>query len=254
MRGTQPARIETLSRERIIPAHAGNSWAPVAPETASTDHPRAGNSPRSASTGRHVPDHPRACGELGSPSAKDLSNAGSSPRMRGTRLKPNDLHRLFRIIPAHAGNSEPPSIFQSLSPDHPRACGELFAVTISWFSGAGSSPRMRGTPRLPAGPQRRSRIIPAHAGNSRTHARARSGPSDHPRACGELASRVVTGEINCGSSPRMRGTRRPDAVHLRRHRIIPAHAGNSRRRPCQYAAVTDHPRACGELRIACSME
>ena len=91
--------------------------------------------------------------------------------------------------------------------DHPRACGELYAFIACATEGAGSSPRMRGTPSgvtLDAIP---CRIIPAHAGNSgvidRTHGRS----SDHPRACGEL-SHINTREASViGSSPRMRGTR-----------------------------------------------
>ena len=91
------------------------------------------------------------------------------------------------------------------------------------------------------------RIIPAHAGNSpRPHSTAAT-MSDHPRACGELFASTMNGFCFAGSSPRMRGT--PDQLGAlrRRHRIIPAHAGNSSWRPGGVSGNPDHPRACGEL-------
>ena len=57
-----------------------------------------------------------------------------------------------------------------------------------------------------------------------------------------------------GSSPRMRGTLLFLRVFDQVHRIIPAHAGNSFSLLSFGAGVSDHPRACGELRLAFDMD
>ena len=56
-----------------------------------------------------------------------------------------------------------------------------------------------------------------------------------------------------GSSPRMRGTRRPESVHFRARRIIPAYAGNTECVPIWDNQLRDHPRVCGEHFIAASI-
>ena len=57
---------------------------------------------------------------------------------------------VFRIIPAHAGNSVPESLPQQIESDHPRACGELLPECFCSTTHHGSSPRMRGTQILSA--------------------------------------------------------------------------------------------------------
>ena len=133
------------------------------------------------------------------------------------------------------------------SPDHPRACGELPPNHASSVALFGSSPRMRGTLARPISGRQSVRIIPAHAGNSRSTASVSSSSTDHPRACGELAWSAV-GQVGLdGSSPRMRGTPSVVGVASDGTRIIPAHAGNSLRSPGMRPHAPDHPRACGEL-------
>ena len=165
MRGKRFENRQIVRRQRIIPAHAGQ-----------TDRPASSSTTRS--------DHPRACGAnvSGFPS-RDV-NAGSSPRMRGKPMLAIVRHLRVRIIPAHAGQTS--SLLLSILPtsDHPRACGANTAARPSPWSTCGSSPRMRGKllrrPRL-AYP---ARIIPAHAGQTWTVAMAHSAGTDHPRACG----------------------------------------------------------------------
>ena len=131
--------------------------------------------------------------------------------------------------------------------DHPRACGELYnAGFVTGIEGGssprmreldpadhvvnvatGSSPRMRGTRRRVCRADGLRRIIPAHAGNSAWSATTGSISTDHPRACGELATVDDAEAKYFGSSPRMRGTL-PKAVS-----VLIGHR--------------DHPRACGEL-------
>ena len=93
---------------------------------------------------------------------------------------------------------------------------------------AGSSPRMRGPLFAPWGWCVFCGIIPAHAGNTGDNDRQTFAAWDHPRACGEHCSSTLSAVCMAGSSPRMRGTLIGDLDGLRKHGIIPAHAGNTR--------------------------
>ena len=86
MRGTPSGHIQTDTRLGIIPAYAGN--------TISHGVRYAG-----------LRDHPRVCGEHKSSMRVCGNSLGSSPRMRGTRLR--NMRRTCRlgIIPAYAGNT-----------------------------------------------------------------------------------------------------------------------------------------------------
>ena len=85
---------------------------------------------------------------------------------------------------------------------------------------------MRGTPYGVIFVAWIMRIIPANAGN--TH------PPSTPCGC------------ECGSSPRMRGTRRIDDGFTFHIRIIPADAGNTHTGTAPMTSTKDHPRGCGE--------
>jgi hypothetical protein len=74
--------------------------------------------------------------------------------------------REVRFIPACAGNTWSPTTVSNHSPVHPRVCGEHAAGWEFDWVFVGSSPRVRGTPRLPRRPIHCSRFIPACAGNT----------------------------------------------------------------------------------------
>ena len=175
----------------------------------------------------HSSDHPRACGELLRNAQEKWTPYGSSPRMRGTLDLRFWCKEVERIIPAHAGNSGPLTPRPFCRTDHPRACGELRSEGKQRSSQVGSSPRMRGTPRVSQIRVLVHRIIPAHAGNSHECCGRICADPDHPRACGELCSVACCSGRFAGSSPRMRGTHPRDSSRAFYTRIIPAHAGNS---------------------------
>ena len=81
-----------------------------------------------------------------------------------------DLGQLdrFRIIPAHAGQTEIIKTHLRLLPDHPRACGANLCFALCFLLLLGSSPRMRGKRQLCDTRHLRLRIIPAHAGQTAT--------------------------------------------------------------------------------------
>ena len=111
----------------------------------------------------------------------------------------------------------------------------------------GSSPRVRGTPGSSCLAVGASRFIPACAGNSGTAKPATELPPVHPRVCGELASYAHRLAGLSGSSPRVRGTPEGARRFERRHRFIPACAGNSVAPRAPRRARPVHPRVCGEL-------
>ena len=111
-------------------------------------------------------DHPRMCGEHAKLAQALHCNVGSSPHVRGARVRMRGTAPLRGIIPACAGSTW---FFRCCSPgcrDHPRMCGEHFLRLIHEIMPTGSSPHVRGALscrnclRLDCG------IIPACAGST----------------------------------------------------------------------------------------
>ena len=149
MRGKHGAHAAKTARNRIIPAHAGQTRPQVPALGAITDHPRA--------CGANNPDCDRV-----------VQDAGSSPRMRGKHFHEVRVFDLGRIIPAHAGQTLPRGPRIRPWSDHPRACGANWVLGQHVNVAPGSSPRMRGKLRLRLGGSVANRIIPAHAGQTRS--------------------------------------------------------------------------------------
>ena len=166
MRGTRYLRAVNRRIDGIIPAHAGNTW-------------------RRCRAQSWEKDHPRACGEHPMSNPLPHRYVGSSPRMRGTRIRSSSSATTAGIIPAHAGNTSPAATPTTRSRDHPRACGEHTLSAVSALVLAGSSPRMRGTRSAVSRSSWQAGIIPAHAGNTKDEVLADCIVRDHPRACGE---------------------------------------------------------------------
>ena len=188
----------------------------------------AGNSPHTRPSAARKPVHPRVCGELTALLRFGAGSYGSSPRVRGTRVYYGCEVATARFIPACAGNSASLRARTATAPVHPRVCGELGSVRSDADVAAGSSPRVRGTPRRQRPDGQVRRFIPACAGNSKP-GRSSSIPVQRfiPACAGNSHRRRFGGSGQCGSSPRVRGTR-----------------------PGMSSAVSPvpvHPRVCGEL-------
>ena len=134
VRGTPPCRAACRRAPGIIPACAGNT---------------------SAASRRCRPrrDHPRVCGEHMVNGALKYKGEGSSPRVRGTRIRHVIEPAVPGIIPACAGNTQIPAGSWLDTRDHPRVCGEHAACGIRGAAYPGSSPRVRGTPPQKLGTQ-----------------------------------------------------------------------------------------------------
>ena len=89
-------------------------------------------------------------------------------------------------------------------------------------------------------------LIPARAGNMLKNFHTRRLSSAHPRSRGEHV--VVLADVvePVGSSPLARGTRRTHRHDIRKHGLIPAHAGNTRVYSGGSARRLVHPRSRGE--------
>ena len=90
-----------------------------------------------------------------------------------------------RLIPAHAGKTDPPIDCRSRRTAHPRSRGENLVPAGRMVIGGGSSPLTRGKRPPARGRLRDYRLIPAHAGKT---SGARSGlikAKAHPRSRGE---------------------------------------------------------------------
>ena len=232
VRGTGLMRCLTTSWRRFIPACAGN---------------RLRRQCRCAS----LTVHPRVCGEQHLTTTVTESDAGSSPRVRGTGCA---LHHGCFAMSGSSPRVRGTGLQVRQSPPprsvHPRVCGEQTAIVTAGFTSArfipacagnrftslicgagrhGSSPRVRGT-----GPHLKDncaiiRFIPACAGNS--------------------SPRRIRRVTLIGSSPRVRGTVQRDASQAQATRFIPACAGNSHRGRRSRRADAVHPRVCGEQLI-----
>ena len=181
-----------------------------------------------------------------------LSSAdfGSSPRVRGTGASLAGRVGQTRFIPACAGNGVPKPGSGGAAPVHPRVCGERLMAKLDYWGVVGSSPRVRGTARpLPSG-SRRSRFIPACAGNGSSSEPRPSRPTVHPRVCGERRQLLLPPPVQLGSSPRVRGTVLLRPTGSRVHRFIPACAGNGGELHLPNAIMAVHPRVCGERAAA----
>ena len=151
----------------------------------------------------------------------------------------------LRIIPARAGQTEPPATTYSTVTDHPRACGANDLLGEMRDLLCGSSPRVRGKHGLLCVRLRPIRIIPARAGQTRHQDSSLFTCSDHPRACGANMAATTSRRPRAGSSPRVRGKQPGDVIQLNPKRIIPARAGQTGSGEWGRRRAPDHPRACG---------
>ena len=228
-RGKRERRVDGGDKGRLIPAHAGKTRCRLRRQW-----------PRWA--------HPRSRGENTSRANIAWLGDGSSPLTRGkppTNVAELVLHRL---IPAHAGKTMPSRPFVCTLRAHPRSRGENSAARSFCSLAAGSSPLTRGKQVPVTHAPDPSRLIPAHAGKTRTLDTRERERSAHPRSRGENASVAASEEMFRGSSPLTRGKLRRIQRLSRGRRLIPAHAGKTVGVDNVGYGVQAHPRSRGENR------
>ena len=154
---------------------------------------------------------------------------GSSPLTRGKLGTPTVGVVYIGLIPAHAGKTWRRGAGRPTRRAHPRSRGENHCILIVGLCIAGSSPLTRGKLQHRRVGHNGGGLIPAHAGKTRflpgCHGRGRA----HPRSRGEnhlMPQPMVPFE---GSSPLTRGKRAWALAGVSLPRLIPAHAGKTRR-------------------------
>ena len=188
---------------------------------------RAGQTQETSGKNTGDADHPRACGANRFFPSAVVCAFGSSPRVRGKQRLTGRFRATVRIIPARAGQTDRQDRTARHQTDHPRACGANTIFSAKAVSSAGSSPRVRGKRGGHRVDTSHGRIIPARAGQTSNSRSSATKPSDHPRACGANVATLEALTAVDGSSPRVRGKQRLNAVRVAVRRIIPARAGQT---------------------------
>ena len=212
---------------RLIPAHAG----------------KTGHGPM---TGATHPAHPRSRGENQIDSSAGNKLPGSSPLTRGKLLLDPEEVPIEGLIPAHAGKTRPPACQGPEWAAHPRSRGENRQERSRLSCVDGSSPLTRGKPADCRVPLDTQRLIPAHAGKTRSPPGPQPWRPAHPRSRGENRVGNTLPPASTGSSPLTRG--KPGGEHPATgvHRLIPAHAGKTWVTSAASPTGRAHPRSRGE--------
>ena len=206
----------------------------------------AGKTCRVARVPRRTGAHPRVCGENSVPGLARERGFGSSPRVRGKRVRAVADGGGARLIPACAGKTPPTSGTSGPRTAHPRVCGENIGRRGVADVQRGSSPRVRGKPAGRRGCRVENGLIPACAGKTRSRASSWTARRAHPRVCGENLREVSLVAVPAGSSPRVRGKRARMVSRRYRCGLIPACAGKTHQGRHDRRLPTAHPRVCGE--------
>ncbi len=226
-RGTRVVLPQGIEDQRFIPACAGNTRCSARASCATAVHPRMRGEHRDVAFGRR-------------------RVVGSSPHARGTHSSLTGCRVLIRFIPACAGNTRLGGFGNRGNTVHPRMRGEHIRQAMDVMMFRGSSPHARGTPWLHPHAHRRTRFIPACAGNTPAATRWAAWAAVHPRMRGEhVDQRGVGGGLH-GSSPHARGTHTNGDPFPAETRFIPACAGNTGPPTPTQGAKPVHPRMRGE--------
>ncbi len=223
----------------------GRRQDPHGPRPARLIPARAGRTPRLSGCTVKPGAHPRSCGADAPLKVPEAILSGSSPLVRGGRLRLRATNRPAGLIPARAGRTARRRSCHPRLGAHPRSCG---ADALPWspgLRGAGSSPLVRGGLRSRRPGVRAVGLIPARAGRTAQDTFAVSARPAHPRSCGADGVRHIYLAAYCGSSPLVRGGRDGPRRRLARLRLIPARAGRTPSCLGRTGRGPAHPRSCG---------
>ena len=151
----------------------------------------AGKTVRGATRPCRARAHPRSRGENYFCRPMSHESKGSSPLTRGKHLLERLRVARARLIPAHAGKTEPRSRSAGTPTAHPRSRGENDASASPARASGGSSPLTRGKLLRRRRVGRRGRLIPAHAGKTHQQSDDQRPEPAHPRSRGENAHRAI---------------------------------------------------------------
>ena len=208
MRGKLPAHHRPWRVHGLIPAHTGKTAAMSLWDTLTWAHPRSR-------------------GENSNEPPSFSRSPGSSPLTRGKLAVDGGLDGIERLIPAHAGKTPEAAIPRSCQGAHPRSRGENYGPETGHLVGTGSSPLTRGKRGVPDRVGERDRLIPAHAGKTKSPSGCQGFGWAHPRSRGENRGMRPSGHSSGGSSQLTRGKHGMRGPLRRPLGLIPAHAGKT---------------------------
>ena len=156
------------------------------------------------------------------------------------------------LIPAHAGKTAAGAGLALAHGAHPRSRGENESRQSARQRPRGSSPLTRGKPRWDVYDGNTLRLIPAHAGKTRSPPCPPLSGQAHPRSRGENAGLAVPTVRSYGSSPLTRGKQLRAWPGRPAGRLIPAHAGKTYHARSWPPMAEAHPRSRGENRQSAS--
>ena len=143
--GTSDCKSRTCDRVRDHPHACGDKKKKL------KNVKKVGSSPRvwgqAMSSFSALPkngDHPHACGDKGSAGLSGALCLGSSPRVWGQVCECVKHSDNIRIIPTRVGTSGGSVLSDSITQDHPHACGDKRATPSMCERSKGSSPRVWG--------------------------------------------------------------------------------------------------------------
>ena len=171
---------------------------------------------------------------------------GSPPQVRGKLAVCRGDSVFNGITPAGAGKTRYARRCTDFTWDHPRRCGENIRLKCIAYPRAGSPPQVRGKQNENRKYSKLERITPAGAGKTQSRKSVTASLWDHPRRCGENASRSAAAQSRAGSPPQVRGKPEGISKYGDYGRITPAGAGKTASPSAGSRFLRDHPRRCGE--------
>ena len=189
--------------------------------------------------------HPRVCGGSTQPVESHALLTGTSPRVRGKHVQKFKADLNARYIPACAGEAIPRAAAPNDKAVHPRVCGGSDTARLRSAAVWGTSPRVRGKPPPRSALVQSWGYIPACAGEAEVDEAGEDGVRVHPRVCGGSPGLPIEPVPPEGTSPRVRGKRRPSPRQNSPSRYIPACAGEAAEIAARFHNVKVHPRVCG---------
>jgi len=171
--------------------------------------------------------HPHGCGEHLFCRMGGTAGGGSSPRVWGTRPRPQLIQVFSGFIPTGVGNTLLLQVVLSSRAVHPHGCGEHVFWWCSGRYGSGSSPRVWGTLKHHTAKAQLKRFIPTGVGNTNSGFGLLQYIAVHPHGCGEHLAGGLTLAMASGSSPRVWGTLSAFVSAIFKPRFIPTGVGNT---------------------------
>ena len=165
----------------------------------------AGQTKRASPPQSHRRAHPRRCGADRLFVPGNTVTVGSSPQVRGRHSAHQTAARGSGLIPAGAGQTNPPGRSSSTTWAHPRRCGADTSSTRVSPVSVGSSPQVRGRRAGYHAGGAGGGLIPAGAGQTVTVDGRVVAERAHPRRCGADFGGNDRYLGDRGSSPQVRG-------------------------------------------------